>query len=426
MFYNKGGVPGAQHGGSVEFYENATAGNATFYNEHAVGVTQHAGSAGNVRFYGSSSAENATFYNQVGGGAVYFNDSSTAGDGHFFIEDTGTGTFGGHVIFNGNSKGGTADITIRENAFSATIEFYGTSNAEHAEITLVNGWQGFMRVTNSASLGHANVDVGSGSGGNLIFRESGTAANSTIRLRPGGGADFTGANTTAANATITLDGATVANGGTGSLNFTGARAGNATIYVNGGTVAGAAGAQLGFNNGANVGTATVIGGSGASPARAAPESTLDASSTASNATVHDWRRWISQLTWVRRRDRLDRLTSQAGAVHLGQTGLRIGALNTSNTISGPITGFVGNGNAKITKVGTGTLTLTGANTYAGLTKVDGGTLAINGSTPGAVEVNSGAMLKGIRQYWRYRDREFRRHARPRCFAPVRSRSAASR
>ena len=45
-------------------------------------------------------------------------------------------------------------------------------------------------------------------------------------------------------------------------------------------------------------------------------------------------------------------------------------------------------------MGTGTLTLTGANTYTGLTKVDGGTLAINGTTPGAVEVNSGAMLMG--------------------------------
>ena len=72
--------------------------------------------------------------------------------------------------------------------------------------------------------------------------------------------------------------------------------------------------------------------------------------------------------------------------------LRVGGLNTSNTISGPISGP--NGNAKLTKVGTGTLTLTGANTYPGLTKVDGGTLVMNGTTPGAAEVNSGATLKG--------------------------------
>ena len=116
-YNNLGGVPGAQFGGATEFYGTATAGRAIFYNQHAVGVTQHAGSAGNVRFYGSSTAANATFYNQVGGGTVYFNDTSTAGDAHFFIEKTGTATFGGHVIFQGNSKGGTADLTIRENCF---------------------------------------------------------------------------------------------------------------------------------------------------------------------------------------------------------------------------------------------------------------------------------------------------------------------
>jgi autotransporter-associated beta strand protein len=74
---------------------------------------------------------------------------------------------------------------------------------------------------------------------------------------------------------------------------------------------------------------------------------------------------------------------------------RIGGLNTSTTISGPLVGYYFNDpNAKITKVGTGTLTLSGANSYAGLTKVDGGTLVLNGSTPGSVDVNSGATLKG--------------------------------
>ncbi len=357
-----------------------------------MGVTQNYGSAGNVRFYGSSSAEDATFYNQVGGGTVWFNDSSTAGDGHFFIEDTGTATFGGHVWFEENSKGGTSDITVRQNAFSATIGFYHTSNAENAEITLENGSQAWVWVTNSANLGHANVDIGSAS--TLYFRESASAANATIRVRPGGYVTFTGANTSAANATFTLDGATVANGGTGSLGFTGGNAGSATFYVNGGTVSGAAGAELGFSNGANAGTARVIGGGGAVAGAGGARISLDPSSNASNATFTIGAGGYLNLAGFgdARVGSLD--IAAGGAVYLGQTGLQIGALNTSNTISGPISGFVNNTNAKITKVGTGTLTLTGANTYYGLTKVDGGTLVINGTTPGAAEVNTGAMLMG--------------------------------
>lgn len=392
-FYNKGGAPGSQHGGSVEFYDNATASSATFYNEHANGVSQHAGSAGNVRFYNSSTAGNATFYNQVGGGTVYFNDSSTAGDAHFFIEDTGTGTFGGHVVFNGNSRGGDSDITVRENAFSASVEFRGTSNAENAVITLVNGHQSALLVTNSASLGNANIDVGAGSSGNLMFRESATAANSTIRLRPGGGADFTGSNTTAANATFTLDGATVANGGTGYLNCSGCKGGDATFYVNAGTVFNSAGAQIGFNNGANLGTAKVVGAAATVPGAGGARINLDASSTAANATFTIGVGGYLSLAGFGEAQ-VGSLDIAGGAIHLGQTGLRIGALNTSNTISGQITGFFNNGNAKITKVGTGTLTLAGANTYYGLTKVDGGTLVMNGTTPGAAEVNSGAVLAG--------------------------------
>jgi autotransporter-associated beta strand protein len=60
---------------------------------------------------------------------------------------------------------------------------------------------------------------------------------------------------------------------------------------------------------------------------------------------------------------------------------QIGALNTNSDFAGTIVDGAGAAAdasiASVTKVGTGTLTLTGANTYTGNTRVDGGVLSIN-------------------------------------------------
>jgi T5SS/PEP-CTERM-associated repeat protein/autotransporter-associated beta strand protein len=70
-----------------------------------------------------------------------------------------------------------------------------------------------------------------------------------------------------------------------------------------------------------------------------------------------------------------------------------GAFIDSNThdigISTPLWGAGG-----LTKVGIGTLSLTGINIYAGLTSVDAGKLSVNGSIAGDVLVKSGAILGG--------------------------------
>ncbi|RYZ08280.1 MAG: hypothetical protein EOO24_10570, partial [Comamonadaceae bacterium] len=95
--------------------------------------------------------------------------------------------------------------------------------------------------------------------------------------------------------------------------------------------------------------------------------------------------------------------SGAGDVVLGGSALSIGGLNTTTTISGvisdtataiPYAAAVTATGGRITKVGTGRLTLTGANTYTGLTTINGGTLAINGSVAGSVLANNGGTLGG--------------------------------
>jgi fibronectin-binding autotransporter adhesin len=75
----------------------------------------------------------------------------------------------------------------------------------------------------------------------------------------------------------------------------------------------------------------------------------------------------------------------------------VGSLNTSSTFAGRITDS--SGVAKLTKVGTETLTLSGSNSYTGLTAVQAGVLRIgDGGTTGllsgstSIAVSSGAML----------------------------------
>src|SRR5439155_5297353 len=78
-----------------------------------------------------------------------------------------------------------------------------------------------------------------------------------------------------------------------------------------------------------------------------------------------------------------------GLVFLGTNNLTVGSNNLSTTFSGVI-----QDSGSLTKIGTGILTLIGANTYAGGTTINGGTLLVNnksdsGTGSDAVQVNAG-------------------------------------
>ncbi len=82
----------------------------------------------------------------------------------------------------------------------------------------------------------------------------------------------------------------------------------------------------------------------------------------------------------------------------GRPALTVGNGNGDSTFNGTIQDVEG-GSGTLRKIGTGTLTLGGANTYTGGTRIDGGTLLVNntsGSGTGAqpVNVNNGATLGG--------------------------------
>src|SRR5207253_2718798 len=72
--------------------------------------------------------------------------------------------------------------------------------------------------------------------------------------------------------------------------------------------------------------------------------------------------------------------SGAGTYFLGQNYLTVGGNNLSTTVSGVIAGggISGGGGGFLIKVGTGTLTLSGINTYGGGTTVNAGTVTLSG------------------------------------------------
>ena len=88
----------------------------------------------------------------------------------------------------------------------------------------------------------------------------------------------------------------------------------------------------------------------------------------------------------------------SGSFQLGGKELTVGGNNLSTNVTGVLAdgGSGGGTGASLVKIGTGTLTLSGINTYTGATTVDGGTLAVNGSilSSSGVTVNAGGTLGG--------------------------------
>ena len=340
----------------------------------------------------------------TGGNGIVFHNSASAGTDTNYLLAGG----GAEMSFEDSSSAGGANIELSQ----GQVQFYDSSSASDAMFEVGPGGVIF---NDNSSAGNATFSLISGA---VSFGYNSTAANVNIACSGSAGVSF-GDTATAANGTFTANGATSSTGSASFVTFAGATtAANGTFVLNGGSADGAAGAAMNFYNPSNADSATISvnggtnGGAGASviihnggrggTARfiLSGNGTFDISNHNSNLVT------IGSI-------------EGNGGVLLGPGQLGVGSNNLSTTFSGFIQDGSSSSGGSLSKLGTGTLTLSGASTYTGATSisagallasnrsgsatgtgnvaVNGGTLGGGGTIAGAVTVgtgsNSGAILQ---------------------------------
>ncbi len=318
--------------GSIFFYNSATAGNRTSYS--TVG--------GYFSFNDLSSAGSATFDLTDGSlqASMDFFDSSTAADA------TVNASAGANIGFLDSASGGNVTLNLTT---EATVDFVGDTNADHAIGNCIGGDQYF--------------------GAGIFFQESASAGEGIF---------------------TTIGGSTSGEKG-GFIEFDGdATADKATFVINGGMGAGLAGASLTFFDTTTAAQANISANGGVDGSDGGVIS-FQKSSKGSKASITLQGNGELDLSNHKAPGVTIGSLSGGGLVLLAANSLTIGSNNQSTTFSGVIQDGGG-----VTKSGTGTLTLSGANLYTGKTTVAGGVLLANnkrGSATGtgSVNVNAGAL-----------------------------------
>ena len=295
-----------------------------------------------------------------------FRNSATAGNQTTI--NGGGGTLGG-ISFHNNSSAGSCTFTLAH----CVIDFYDNSTAGDG-VFIAGGF-----------------DQAPGTVDEIIFHDESSAGNgyfvlngaTSFYLDNSGFVDIED-NATADNATFINMPASVAGAGRGSTTIYGS-GGNGTFVATGSSVPGAAAGSVAmFGGDEGSGSYTASGGTNGGDG-----GSLSCSPLANGGTA---RFIVSGNGYLSLGAGLTIGSLEGdGLVLLGGSTLITGSNDLSTTFSGVI-----QDTGELTKIGNGTLTLSGANTYTGGTTVTAGALKVSnasgsGTGTGAVQVSAGTL-----------------------------------
>ena len=323
------------------------------------------------------------------------------GMGHGFTQNGagvlalgGSSTYSGKTVVNGGtlslgngaSINGTSGVTLAAN----TVLVFNHSDSQ-TFVPTISGMGGLVQTGGGlVTLANSNTYTGNTAitGGTLALGNPLALENSTLDTSGSGTLSFgsltaatlgglTGPGTlalcNAASAAVTLS---VGNGNANTT-FSGSLTGSGGL-----TKIGAAALWLSGTNGFS-GTTNVTGGTlGVANAAALQNSTVNVTAN-TNIVFSVSAPSVAGL-------------SGAGNLNLGAAVLTVGANNASSNFPGSLSG--GNG---LTKAGSGTLVMTGMNTYGGPTVINAGTLQLSNELVGFGADTSGGTFTGTNGTWQF-------------------------
>jgi autotransporter-associated beta strand protein len=390
------GVNGLLKTGSSSFFlDRAFANTVTISNGTLAYRTNNA--IGQIQLRGGVLATTGTFSRALGTGAANVNFGAGGGGfaayGGALTVSTAFATWGGAnalptnaplilgsaiannvVTLSGTNNlgaAGTREIRLVDNTNSsadAAVISGVISGAANLQVT----GAGILSLTATNTYGGTNF-IGGGTVRATTLANAGTSSslgtNASIVITNGGVLEYVGTTNTSMNRVINL---ASGNGGIGVSNSAVALTIAGAISNSGSLVKSGAGTLILSASNSYTGATTISGGTLLlSNAGTISTNTLDLA--ASGATLN-----ISNITAAT--VNVAALSGVAGStVSMGAKNMSFGGNNASTTFAGVVTG-----SGNLTKNGTGTTTLSGANTYTGSAIVSAGTLQLNNSIGSAL------------------------------------------